>query len=59
MCATVEAESEDAAREAIRRDWPEAEEWRFCEPRPDKKIELGDRFPLDDWMVERIAKATA
>lgn len=53
LCAMVKSDSEQNAQEAIRKDWPEAQEWRFCEPKTD--LELGDRFPLNDWMKPRFA----
>ena len=54
ICAWVRAETEDAARTAILRDWPEADEWRFCEQRD--RIEQSERFPPTDWMIDRILK---
>lgn len=54
ICALVRAESEDAAKAAVREDWA-ADVWRFCDLRP--KINLGDRFPLEDWMRPRFKAA--
>ena len=56
MCALVSADSEEAAKQAIRKDWPEAEEWRFCEKK--ESLELSDRFPLSDWMEPRFRDAS-
>jgi hypothetical protein len=52
----VEADSEDEAKHIVHIEWPEATEWRFCEPRD--TVELSDRFPITDWMVERFANAS-
>mgnify|MGYP006921408983 CR=1 FL=1 len=52
ICALVEAADEDTAKAAVRVDWPEAERWRFCEEHDGSA--LGTRFPLSDWMRERI-----
>jgi len=57
LCAVVEAESVDAAHEAVLIDWPESDEWRFIEEKP-KDWLPGDRFPLSDWMVERFTGVT-
>jgi hypothetical protein len=57
ICALVKADTEDAAKAAVSIDWPEAESWRFCEPRESAK--LSDRFPLGDWMVQRFDDAKA
>lgn len=45
VCAVVDAESEDDAKDAIQVFWPEAGEWRFCE---EKAMDWtpGDRFPM-------------
>ncbi len=51
ICALVDAQSEDAAKKAVTKDWPEAKEWRFCAESDGK---LSDRFPLSDWMKERM-----
>ena len=64
MCAMVRAENKEQAEQAIFKDWPEAEEnkgldgdWRIFDE--DVTLELGDRFPLSDWMEERFEKASA
>ena len=54
LVAHVRSSDEDAAKAAIRTDWPEAGEWRFCERRSGRP-EPGGRFPLSDWMRERYA----
>lgn len=56
LCALIAARSEDEAQASVKTDWPEAEEWRFCEKKPDDYIP-GDRFPIDGWSKERIEKA--
>ena len=54
LCALVEAKDERRAYVVIKKDWPEAEEWRFCEPR-DEAWEPNDRFPVEhDWVRARI-----
>jgi hypothetical protein len=53
LCAMVQATSEPEARAVVTKDWPEAAKWRFCDPR--ETPEVTDRFPLEDWMRERIA----
>lgn len=54
LVAWVEAKNENAAKQAILKDWPGNHEWRFVE-----KCKLGwlpnDRFPLSDWSKKRIA----
>ena len=56
LCAMVVATSKDEAKRHISENWPEAEDWRFCEESED--LELGDRFPLSsDWMVKRFCAA--
>lgn len=52
ICAYVAAENEDAVYDAVRIDWPEAGNWRFCEERD--KLGESDRFPPSDWMKERM-----
>ena len=57
ICAVVDAESEEAAKAAVRVDWPEAEKWRFCEEKP-RDWKPGDRFVVregkDNWIKERL-----
>lgn len=57
LCALVVADDEEQARAIVLVDWPEAERWRFCDPKPN--AQMGDRFPLSDWMIERIKQREA
>ena len=52
LCAMVRAADEQEAKDVVTKDWPEADEWRFCDPR--ETPEVTDRFPLKDWMAERF-----
>ena len=52
LCAMVVAPNEKGAIEVVQKDWPEAEEWRFIEQKD--TVELGDRFPVKDWMGPRF-----
>ena len=52
LCALVQAPDEAIAQAAVLKDWPEAERWRFCEPR--ETTSLGDRFKPTEWMIERM-----
>ncbi len=45
MCAVVDADSEADAKAVVQRYWPEAKEWRFCEPRAADWLPGADRFP--------------
>ena len=55
LCALVNAKTEEAAKAAVVKDWPEATQWRFCEQKPDN-FELGDRFPVTrEWEKQRMA----
>jgi mevalonate kinase len=56
LVAFVCADNDSEAAEAILKDWPEAtqNDWRFFEERDD--IQLGDRFKLSEWMLERLKK---
>ena len=53
LCAAVDADNEEGAKSTVKIDWPEAGEWRYCEQRADDWMP-NDRFPLKDWMVERL-----
>lgn len=53
ICALVQAESEEAAWDAVKKDWPEMEQRFSGEREPDYAIK-SDRFPLSDWMRERM-----
>lgn len=54
ICAYVEAEDDKSARDAVKRDWPEAEEWRFIEER--NSYQTSDRFVPAEWAAERLQK---
>jgi hypothetical protein len=53
LCALVQARWELPAKIAVRKDWPEATEWRFVREVA-SDFSPGDRFPLSDWMKERM-----
>lgn len=53
LCAVVAAADEGAACAAVLQDWPEATDWRFCDEKPADWMP-NDRFPLSDWMRERL-----
>lgn len=53
ICALVQAESLEAAWLAVRRDWPEFTK-RFQGDRASDYVIRNDRFPLSDWMRERM-----
>lgn len=55
LVAWVEADSAAMAKERIQIDWPEAKEWRFCDP--SNGWAISDRFPLDGWMARRVNQA--
>jgi hypothetical protein len=57
LCAMVTAESEDGARAAVRKEWPEANDWRFCDEREDAT--LSNRWQIADWMVPRLAAVSS
>ena len=54
LCAYIVATDVEAAKNEVRRDWPEAVEWRFCETRD--SVVTSDRFPLKGWMVSRVER---
>lgn len=54
ICAVVSADDDDHAATCVMQDWPEAIGWRFINKKPDDFIP-GDRFPVSDWMVERLS----
>lgn len=56
ICALVKADVSDTALAAVEMDWPESRraEVRFIDPQHPKWMP-GDRFPLADWMLRRIA----
>lgn len=45
ICAVVDASSEPQAKAQVRKYWPEAREWRFCEQKEAKWRPAKDRFP--------------
>lgn len=51
LCALVIADSDDKAKASVHVDWPEAENWRFCDPRA--TCDLSDRFQFPSWMRDR------
>lgn len=53
LCALVNADSRESAENAVHIDWPEATEWRFCYERECDFLP-GDRFPLSDWVRDRL-----
>lgn len=55
LCAVVAAPDEHHAMKAIQTDWPEMNEWRFCDVKDPDWAPRSDRFPLKDWQVERLA----
>ncbi len=56
LCAVVEATTPLSAKRAINKDWPEAKEWRFCEPTEDDFVP-SDRFVKEPWQCERLGIA--
>jgi hypothetical protein len=56
LCALVRAGTEADAQAAVLTDWPEAEDWRFCNE-VGTNFQPGDRFPLSEWMKTRIEAA--
>ena len=58
ICAYVEAKDDDGARAAVLKDWPEAfdrdSDWRIFQER--EKYKPSDRFPPEDWMMQRLEK---
>lgn len=57
LCAAVKAETEDEARAAVLRDWPQAfvrnPAWRICQ-HCHGSWDGSDRFPLSRWMRPRM-----
>lgn len=54
ICAAVQADDEDGAKEAVVASYdmrPSNVEWRFCEPRADDWTPFNERFPKADWMT--------
>lgn len=52
LVAIVTSISSDDVREIVHIDWPEVTNWRFIEKK--STLLLNDRFPLTNWMIERI-----
>ena len=55
IIAMVKAGRESEAKGHIEKDWPEAEDYRFCDEKED--LFVSSRFPLNDWMIERGLKS--
>jgi hypothetical protein len=57
LCALVEASNLKAAKAAVRQSWPEApskqQVWRI-ENEHDATFRPGDRFPVNDWIADRL-----
>jgi len=53
LVALIEAEDKEAAEKVISTEWPEWTSWRFIEEVADDYLP-GDRFPLSDWMEDRL-----
>lgn len=53
LCALIKAGTSDQAGLALKKDWPEFVDWRFCEERADDWVP-GDRFVLKPWMTKRM-----
>ncbi len=59
LCAAVSGRNEQQAKRNVRKSWPEADQWRFCEEKA-KDWRPGDRFPIEKgWEKDRFAKAEA
>lgn len=50
LCAVVKGVSELDAENSVLKDWPEAIEFEIGET---SNLQMGDRYPLNDWMVNR------
>lgn len=58
LCAIVEAPTLMDLHLAIYQDWPQGDhalDVRFSEEKSGSWLPDGDRFPLSDWMKERVA----
>ena len=51
IVALVDVEDQEQAEYHVKLNWPEAENWRFCDDEETKVF--GSRFPVQDWMIER------
>ena len=56
LCGLVDAESEEAAWEEVRKYWPDFKRYRFTERKPDGWQPDSGRFPVVGWMLELIRK---
>ena len=54
LCALVEAETDELAWAAVRVDWPDMAGRRFCDAVGHEYQITSDRFPLSDWMIDRL-----
>ena len=52
LVAFLNVNSDLMAVKAIRKDWPELEEWRFIQDCDSEKP--SDRFPLEGWSLKRF-----
>lgn len=59
LCAAVLGRDADHAKQNVRKSWPEAAQWRFCDE-VKRDWRPGDRFPIDKgWSKERFAVLSA
>ena len=58
LCGLVEASSLKTAESAVLVDWPGIR-WRFKEEREPNFVVTSDRFPLSDWMRQRMKHRVA
>ena len=54
LCGLIEAKTEAAAKTAVKKDWPGIA-FRFVQQLSGSGLPLSDRFPLADWMRDRLA----
>jgi len=54
LCGLIQAETVEAARDAVLVDWPGIT-WRFEHEKDSEYVVTSDRFPLSDWMKQRMA----
>lgn len=57
LVALVAAENEHEVGEAVAKDWPEWEEWRWIR-KVGFDFVLSDRLPISNWMRSRIFEKT-
>ena len=53
LCAYLLACSERIGKRIIKKQWPEAKEWRFFDRAERNEVDEG-RFPMSDWMKPRF-----